>query len=118
YPVKDLAENALQVDDRISGLERRYGVGVDDVNSFSRRLKRGPRELRAVRRESGLQPAQIVEFQNEYKTIRKDLKKLEDNSKITKEHLIELYRQIRDGQRATGHAHKQTIPANPRPRIS
>jgi RNA polymerase primary sigma factor len=118
WPVKELAENALQVDDRISGLERRYGVGVEDVNSFSRRLKRGPRELRAVRRESGLQPAQIVEFQNEYKTIRKDLKKLEDDSKITKEHLIELYRQIRDGERGTAQAKKEMIEANVRLVIS
>src|SRR5258706_154291 len=58
-PMKEMAENALRTDDRIADIERRYGLGVEDVNAFSRRLKRGPRELRAVRRESGLQPAQI-----------------------------------------------------------
>src|SRR5258705_4018704 len=81
FPVKELAEKALQADDRIGDIERRYGHGVDDVNSFSRRLKRGPRELRAVRRESGLQPAQIVAFLNEYKTVKKDVKKLEADSR-------------------------------------
>ncbi|HET9328653.1 MAG TPA: RNA polymerase sigma factor RpoD [Candidatus Eisenbacteria bacterium] len=117
-PVKEMAENALRADDRIADIERRYGHGVDDVNAFSRRLKRGPRELRAVRRESGLQPAQIVEFLNEYKTVKKDVKKLEDDGRITKDHLLELYRQIRDGERSTAQAKKEMIEANVRLVIS
>ena len=118
WPVKEMAENALRADDRIAEIERRYGHGVEDVNSFSRRLKRGPRELRAVRRESGLQPAQIVEFLNEYKSVKKDVKKLEDDTRISKDHLVELYRQIRDGERSTAQAKKEMIEANVRLVIS
>ena len=108
----------LQTEERVSELERRFGHGVEDVNGFARRLKRGPRELRAVRRESGLQPAQIGEFLNDYKAIKKDVKRLEDDSKISKDHLLELYRQIRDGERSTAQAKKEMIEANVRLVIS
>jgi len=118
HPVKDLAQRAVDLDDLIGVLERKYGHGVEDMNSFARRLKRGPRELRAVRRDSGLQPGQIAEFQNELKTVKKDIKKLEDEAKMSKEHLLELHRQIRDGERATAQAKKEMIEANVRLVIS
>src|SRR5262247_4113110 len=44
HPVKDLAQRAVDLDDLIGVLERKYGHGVEDMNSFARRLKRGPRE--------------------------------------------------------------------------
>jgi RNA polymerase primary sigma factor len=117
-PVKEVAERALETEERISQLEKQYGHGTEDMNGFSRRLKKGPKELRAVRRDSGLQPAQVVEFQNEIKNIRKDTKKLEDEAKMSKDHMLELYRQIRDGERATGQAKKEMIEANVRLVIS
>ena len=117
-PVKELAERALELDEVEQALERRFGHGVDDMMGFARRLKKGPRELRAVRRDSNLQPAQIVEFVNEIKNLRKEARRLEEETKMTKEHLLELYRQIRDGERATGQAKKEMIEANVRLGIS
>jgi septal ring factor EnvC (AmiA/AmiB activator) len=87
-PVKEVAERALETEERVSQLEKQFGHGTEDMNVFSRRLKKGPKELRAVRRDSGLQPAQVVEFQNELKNIRKDTKKLEDESKMSKDHML------------------------------
>ena len=78
--MKALAERALEFDEQVAELERRYGHGVDDMNAFARRLKKGPKELRAVRRDSSLQPAQIAEFQNELKNVRKNIKALEDEA--------------------------------------
>ncbi len=117
-PVKDLAETALEYDEVVAAVERRFGHSVDDVQEFARRLKKGPKELRAVKRDSGLEPAQIAEFQNEIKNIRKHVKAMEDECKMTKDHLLELYRQIRDGERATGQAKKEMIEANVRLVIS
>jgi RNA polymerase primary sigma factor len=117
-PVKELAERGLQTDDQIAELERKYGHGVEEMNAFARRLKKGPRELRAVRRDSGLQPAQIADFQNDLKAVKKDVRKVEDDGRMSKEHLLELYRQIRDGERATGQAKKEMIEANVRLVIS
>jgi RNA polymerase primary sigma factor len=88
------------------------------MNEFGRRLKKGPKELRAVRRDSGLQPAQIAEFSEELKKVKKDVKALEDEGKMTKDHLLELCRQIRDGERATAQAKKEMIEANVRLVIS
>ena len=118
WPVKRLAERALQLEERIAELEGRFGHGVEEMNTFARRLKKGPRELRAVKRDSGLQPAQVAEFQNELRNIKKDIKTLEDEAGMTRDHLLELYRQIRDGERATAQAKKEMIEANVRLVIS
>ena len=93
-------------------------MGFLEGMSLARRLKKGPRELRAVKRDSGLQPAQIGEFQNELKAIRKEYKTFEDAGSMTRDHLLELYRQIRDGERATAQAKKEMIEANVRLVIS
>jgi RNA polymerase primary sigma factor len=117
-PVKALAERALEYDEHVAELERRYGHASEDMGHFARRLKKGPKELRAVRRDSNLQPAQIAEFQNELKGIRRHIKTLEDESKMTREHLLEIHRQIQDGERATAQAKKEMIEANVRLVIS
>ncbi|NOT34985.1 MAG: RNA polymerase sigma factor RpoD [Candidatus Eisenbacteria bacterium] len=117
-PVKDLGRRGEELEERQADIERRYGHSSDDMGEFARRLKKGPKELRAVRRDSGLQPSQIAEFQNELKTLRRDVKSLEDDSRLTKDHLLELCRQIRDGERATGQAKREMIEANVRLVIS
>ena len=117
-PLKGLADRALEVDEVVAVLERRFGHGVEEIHEFARRLKRGPRELRAVKRDSGLEPAQITEFQNELKIVRRQLKELEDEAKMSRDHLLELHRQILDGERATAQAKKEMIEANVRLVIS
>jgi RNA polymerase primary sigma factor len=117
-PVKDRAVRALELDETIMELERKYGHGLEDMNAYTRRLKKGSREIRAVKRDAGLEPAQIQEFQNELKQVKKEIKKLEDESEMSREHLLELYRQIRDGERSTGQAKKEMIEANVRLVIS
>ena len=117
-PVKALTERAMQFDERVDELEKRFGHGLEDMNAYARRLKKGPKELRAVKRDSNLQPAQIAEFQNELKLVRKNIKALEDEALMSREHLLDIYRQIRDGERATAQAKKEMIEANVRLVIS
>jgi RNA polymerase primary sigma factor len=117
-PIKELAQTALELDELVTVIERRFGHSVDEVQSFARRLKRGPRELRAVRRDSGMQPAQIVEFLNELKNIKKHSKAIETEARMSHDQLHELYRQVRDGERATAQAKKEMIEANVRLVIS
>ncbi len=117
-PLKEVAERALEYDEVIAAMERRYGHSIEDIQSFARRMKRGPKELRAVRRESGLQPAQVSECLAELKTIRKEIKKIEEDAGMSRDHILELYRQIRDGERSTAQAKKEMIEANVRLVIS
>jgi RNA polymerase primary sigma factor len=117
-PVRLLAQRALALDERVAELEREYGHGVDEMNRFAKRQKRGGRELRAVERESGLRHTKIVEFQNELKQLKKDSKALETEAQMTRDHLLGLHRQIVDGERATAQAKKEMIEANVRLVIS
>ncbi len=117
-PLRDMAEQMLMIEEDISGLEREYGHGVEDMNVFSRRLKKGPKELRAVKREAGLEPSQVAEFLERLKGHRKKQKEIESECRMGRDHLLELYRQIMDGSRATGQAKKEMIEANVRLVIS
>jgi RNA polymerase primary sigma factor len=117
-PIRTLATSALELDEVVAALERRFGHSVEEINEFARRLKRGPRELRAVRRDSGLQPAQIAEFMNELKNLKKELKRVESEARMSRDHLLELFRQVQDGERATAQAKKEMIEANVRLVIS
>ncbi|MBI5168859.1 MAG: RNA polymerase sigma factor RpoD [Candidatus Eisenbacteria bacterium] len=117
-PVKALADRMMEYDEQVAELERRYGHGTEEMNAFARRLKKGPKELRAVKRDSNLQPAQIADFQNELKLVKKNMKAIEDEAVMSREHLLEIYHQIRDGERATGQAKKEMIEANVRLVIS
>ncbi len=117
-PLKEYARQALDLDEEVTRLERGFGHSLEDMNDFARRLKRGPKELRAVRRDSSLEPARIAEFQNELKEIRRRIRELEEASSMSREHLLELYRQVLDGERATDQAKKEMIEANVRLVIS
>jgi len=117
-PLKALAERAMVLDDGVGDLEKRYRHTLEEMHEYARRLKKGPGELRAVRRESNLQPAQIAEFQDELKNVKKEFKVLEDESHMTRDQLLEIHRQIRDGERATAQAKKEMIEANVRLVIS
>jgi RNA polymerase primary sigma factor len=117
-PVKALAERAVQLQEAEGALERRYGHTVEEMQAFARRLKKGPKELRALKRDSGLQPAQIAEFVEDLKNHRKEVRRLEDEARSSLEHLLELHRQIRDGERATAQAKREMIEANVRLVIS
>ena len=117
-PIKDLAEQAQTFDEQVATIERRYGHGVEEMNLFAKRLKKGPSELRAVKRESKLQPAQIAEFQDEMKELRRVIKALEDEAGLSREHLLEIHKQILDGERATEQAKREMIEANVRLVIS
>ena len=117
-PIKEMAIRALELDDEVAGMEKRIGHGVEEINEFARRLKRGPRELRAVKRDSGLEPAEIGEFLGDLKLVKKEIKGLEDDAMMSRDHLLELYRQIVDGERSTAQAKKEMIEANVRLVIS
>jgi RNA polymerase primary sigma factor len=117
-PLKEIAEKALEYDEVIAAMERRYGHSIEDIQVFARRMKRGPRELRAVRRESGMPPAQVAECLAELKNIRREIKHIEDEAGMSRDHILELYRQIRDGERSTAQAKKEMIEANVRLVIS
>ena len=53
-PIKELAERALELDERRRARSSsRFGHSVDEMHAFARRLKQGPRELRAVQARLG-----------------------------------------------------------------
>jgi RNA polymerase primary sigma factor len=117
-PVKLLAARAHELQEAEGSLEKHHNHTVEEMQGFARRLKKGPKELRALKRDSGLQPTQIQEFVEQLKEHRRSIRRLEEDAKMSLEHLLELHRQIRDGERATAQAKREMIEANVRLVIS
>src|SRR5439155_737341 len=74
-------------DGDVSRLEKRFGHTVEEMNAFAKRLRAG--QERGVRRESGLKPEEIAAFQTELKAIRRRIKKVEDEAKMSREGLLD-----------------------------
>ena len=117
-PIKDLGER-MRVDDAdIARLEKRVGHSVDEMNGFARKVKQGGKHATLARKESGFKPEEIAAFLNEVKGVKRRIKKLEDEAKLSREALLDLVHQIETGERNAGQAKKEMIEANVRLVIS
>jgi RNA polymerase primary sigma factor len=117
-PIKELGER-MRVDDAdIARLEKRVGHSVDEMNGFARKVKQGGKHATIARKESGFKPEEITAFLNEVKGVKRRIKKLEDEAKLSREALLDLVHQIETGERNAGQAKKEMIEANVRLVIS
>jgi RNA polymerase primary sigma factor len=117
-PIKALGER-MRVDDAdIARLEKRVGHTVDEMNGFARKIKQGGKHATVARKESGFKPDEITAFLNEVKGVKRRIKKLEDEAKLSRESLLDLVHQIETGERNAGQAKKEMIEANVRLVIS
>ncbi|HET9752004.1 MAG TPA: RNA polymerase sigma factor RpoD [Myxococcales bacterium] len=117
-PIKDLGER-MRVDDiEIGRLEKRVGHTVDEMNGFARRIKQGGKHATQARKESGFKPEEIAAFLADIKVVKKRIKKLEDEGRMSREQLLDLVHQIETGERNAAQAKKEMIEANVRLVIS
>jgi len=117
-PIKDLGER-MRIDDAdIARLEKRVGHSVDEMNGYARKVKQGGKHATLARKESGFKPEEINAFLNEVKGVKRRIKKLEDEAKLTRESLLDLVHQVETGERNAGQAKKEMIEANVRLVIS
>ena len=117
-PIKELGER-MRVDDAdIARLEKRVGHTVEEMNAFARKIKQGGKHATLARKESGFKPDEITAFLNEVKGVKRRIKKLEDEAKLSRESLLDLVHQIETGERNAGQAKKEMIEANVRLVIS
>jgi hypothetical protein len=104
-----------EFEDQVNGHGAQYGHGVWDMNSFAKRLKRGPGRAAvgatAVRR---LQPAQIAgSSRTRLKNLPRTSRRWQDEVQAPRAIIcFEIYRQIADGERATAQAKREMIEAN------
>ena len=117
-PIKDMGER-MRIDDAdIARLEKRVGHTVEDMSGFARKIKRGGKHATLARKESGFKPEEINAFLLDVKSVKRRIKKLEDEAKLSRESLLDLVHQIETGERNAGQAKKEMIEANVRLVIS
>src|SRR5205085_12569661 len=108
-PIKDLGER-MRVDDvEIGRLEKRVGHSVEEMNAFARRIKQGGKHATLARKESGFKPEEIAAFLADVKNVKKRIKKLEDEGRMSREQLLDLVHQIETGERNAAQAKKELI---------
>ncbi len=117
-PIKELGERMRVDDAEIARLEKRVGHTVEEMNVYARQIKRGGKHATVARKESGFKPEEINAFLLEVKSVKRRIKKLEDEAKLTRESLLDLVHQIETGECNAGQAKKEMIEANVRLVIS
>jgi len=108
----------LDAESRLSEVERLAGRSVDDLGSLGKKMKAGGTAARKARKESGLDPERVEALLGEVRAVRREVKKIEEESQIRRSQLLDLARDIEEGQRAAGQAKREMIEANVRLVIS
>ncbi|HEV8481869.1 MAG TPA: RNA polymerase sigma factor RpoD [Candidatus Eisenbacteria bacterium] len=103
---------------KIGDIERVAGRSLEEIVILAKKMKLGGSAARKARKDSGLEPERIETFLAEVRLVRREVKKIEDESQIKRSQLLDLARDIEEGQRAAGQAKREMIEANVRLVIS
>jgi RNA polymerase primary sigma factor len=112
------AGRVQEAESRIGDIERVAGRSVDELASLGKKMKQGGTSARKARKDSGLDPEIIETYLADVRAVRREVKKIEEESQIKRSQLLELGRDIEEGQRAAGQAKREMIEANVRLVIS
>jgi RNA polymerase primary sigma factor len=117
-PMKDLGARMRAEDAEIARLEKRVGRTVDEMNGYARSFKKGGRAATTARKDSGMKTDEVNAFLNEVKAVKRRIKKLEDEGKMSREALLDLVLTVEIGERNAAQAKREMIEANVRLVIS
>ncbi|HKA24909.1 MAG TPA: RNA polymerase sigma factor RpoD [Candidatus Eisenbacteria bacterium] len=107
-----------EVESKIGDIERLAGRSVDELAVLGKKMKAGGTAARKARKDSGLELERVEVFLADVRAVRREVKKVEEESQIKRAQLLELGRDIEEGQRAAGQAKREMIEANVRLVIS
>jgi RNA polymerase primary sigma factor len=116
--VREYARLVEETESSLAALERQYGRSVEEMNALGRAFKAGGAAARKARKESGIEADTVEKFLADVRAIRRQVKRIEDESKIRRAALLDLGREVEEGQRAAGQAKREMIEANVRLVIS
>jgi RNA polymerase primary sigma factor len=117
-PLKDLGARVRSEDAELARLEKRVGRTVDEMNGYARAFKKGGRSATQARKDSGMKTDEVNAFLNEVKAVKRRIKKLEDEGKMSHEALNDLVLTVEIGERNAAQAKREMIEANVRLVIS
>jgi RNA polymerase primary sigma factor len=116
--VKGHAAEVRRLEGTVDQGEKRLGRPLDELAELHRVLKRGGSAARKARKEIDFAPEELEEYLAEVKSVRRQVKRIEDDSGIRRLPLLEVASQILEGERTAQQAKKEMIEANVRLVIS
>jgi RNA polymerase primary sigma factor len=117
-PIKDLGARMRAEEAELSRLEKRVGRTVEEMNGYARAFAKGGRGATQARKDSGMKTDEVNAFLNEVKAVKRRMKKLEDEGKLSREALNDLVLTVEIGERNAAQAKREMIEANVRLVIS
>ncbi len=112
FKLKEFTGRIEQANGEISACERRSGLSLKELRHTLREIRSSPAKQIAVAKKLGIRPDEIEAMSRVVAAAQKQIKKVEEEAKLTEAVLRETVQEIQHGERMAEKAKAELIKAN------
>ena len=110
--VKTLAFEVIKAEREVSQCKRRIGISGEDGLKWLQRIRRSPKDFKAVRRKTGLLPETLQDIDRVFKAARRKLRAAELEAMISTDEIKESLKLLQQGEESVKAGKTQLVEAN------
>lgn len=114
YRIKSLVDRIKDSEKIIKNLSRIRKFNIDEICTFGRKAGKSDEDYEEVRVETGIDPEVFIETLRKIKNARRKIRRVELETRMTAQEMIDLLREIERGEKLKERAKNEMIEANVR----
>ncbi|MFC1683631.1 RNA polymerase sigma factor RpoD [Candidatus Zixiibacteriota bacterium] len=116
--LKNMARRIQVAEDEIKACARRGKLTATQINKYANRIEKYPKEREKVNKESGIRPELLLELSRKIKNSQRKLRRVERDARVPIGDLKRDLEELQRWQKISAHARQEIIEANVRLVIS
>ncbi len=114
YRIKSLVDRIKDSEKIIKNLSRIRKFDLEEICTFGRKAGKSDEDYVSVREETGIDPEVFIETLRKIKNARRKIRRVELETRMTAQEMIDLLREIERGEKLKERAKNEMIEANVR----
>lgn len=114
YRIKSLVDRIKDSEKIIKNLSKIRKYNVDEICTYGRKAGKSDEDYEEVRVETGIDPEVFIETLRKIKNARRKIRRVELETRMTAQEMIDLLREIERGEKLKERAKNEMIEANVR----
>jgi RNA polymerase primary sigma factor len=114
YRIKSLVDRIKDSEKIIKNLSKIRKFNIDEICTFGRKAGKSDEDYDEVREETGIDPEVFIETLRKIKNARRKIRRVELETRMTAQEMIDLLREIERGEKLKERAKNEMIEANVR----